>query len=595
MKKSIALLTALCLLMLTGCQSSTSKPETSPDSSLSVKYTAGTYEASSPGMGGEVPVTVTFTEDAIESIVVGENGETEGLGTLPLEQLPEKIIAQQSLAVDIVSGATISSNALLAAVKDCVEQAGGDVEALSKKSDDSADKTAEDLTVDIVIAGGGAAGLTAGAYAKYAGVENVLLLEKLSFCGGSTALSGGVITRSADENDPENRMTADEMYDYFYSISGGQVPDENLRQYVDESPALWNWFTSLEGGEVAHPYPLPENTFSTFPDGGGQGLANTLLKEAEKAGVDIQTNVDVQSLIQDETGKILGVQCINADKAKQNIYAKAVILATGGFANNQELLVRFAGTNAGNYVERKGAGGADGDGILMGEAVGAALHFGDNWDTSGMNNKWITTSKASHYYMQMYGLMLNDEGQRFVREDHMLPRIFEEMVNQLNAGHTGGFHIIMTQEGFLKAGATEAEIEASVANGELTKCDSIEALAETTGIDRKTLETVIADYTTETSDDFGKDEKYLGYFNAEGPFYTTLSHPVRSGTMGGLMINTASEVLDTDGNAIPGLFAAGETANGTFFDNYYYICGNMNMHALITGKAAGNSAAALCK
>lgn len=595
MRKKIVLLTALCLFMLCGCQTSSSKPVESIDPSASVKFTAGTYEASSQGMGGAVPVTVTFSETKIENIVVGENGETAGLGTIPLEELPKQIIETQSLAVDIVSGATISSNALLEAVKSCVEQAGGDIEALSKKDETADKKTAEDITVDIVIAGGGAAGLTAGSYAKYAGVEDVLLLEKLSFCGGSTALSGGVITRSADEDDPEDRMTADEMYDYFYSISGGKVPDENLRQYVDESPDLWNWFTSLDGGETTHPYPLPENAFSTFPDGGGQGLANTLLKEAEKAGVDIRTNYDAQSLIVDDTGKIIGIRCINADKAEQNIYADAVILATGGFANNQELLVRFAGTNAGNYVERKGAGGADGDGILMGEAVGAALHFGDNWDTSGMNNKWITTSKSSHYYMQMYGLMLNDEGDRFVREDHMLPRIFEEMVNQLNAGHTGGFHVIMTKEGFLAANATEAEIEEAVKKGELAKCDTIEALAAETGIKEETLKKVITDYAAETKDDFGKEDKYLGYFNAEGPFYTALSHPVRSGTMGGLVINTASEVLDTQGNPIPGLFAAGETANGSFFDNYYYICGNMNMHALITGRAAGNSAAALCK
>ena len=583
MKKKIALLMALCLFVFSGCQSPSSGSDDNHNTAISAKFMAGTYEGSAQGMGGEVPVTVTFTEDKIESILVGENGETAGLGTIPLEQLPNQIIAQQSLAVDIVSGATISSNALIEAVKDCVMQAGGDVEALSQKNESAEIKTGEDITTDVVIVGGGAAGLTAGAYAKYAGVENVILLEKLSFCGGSTALSGGVITRSASEDDPEDRMTAQEMYDYFYSISGGKVPDENLRQYVDESPELWDWFTSLDGGQVTHPYPLPENAFSTYPDGGGQGLANTLLKEAERIGVDVRTNHDVQSLIQD------------AQREEQNVFADAVVLATGGFANNQELLIRFAGINAGNYVERKGAGGADGDGIIMGEAVGAALHFGDNWDTSGMNNRWITTSAASHYYMQMYGLMLNDEGQRFVREDHMLPRIFEEMVNQLNAGHTSGFHIVMTEEGFLEAGATMDEVEESVSKGEITKCNSIEELASVTNLDGEILRKTISDYIAEKEDPFGKNEKYLGYFNEEGPFYTTLSHPVRSGTMGGLMINTAAEVLDTQGNIIPGLLAAGETANGTFFDNYYYICGNMNMHALITGRAAGNSAAALCK
>lgn len=559
-------------------------------------YTAGVYQGAAKGMGGDVPVTVEFSESAIVNITVGDNLETKGLGTIPLETMPAEIIEKQSLAIDLVSGATISSTALLDAVKSCVEQAGGDVEALMVKTEDEAIAPAEDEQVDFIVVGGGAAGLTAGIHAKYNGIENVILLEKLSFCGGSSALSGGVLTRSSIEGDPEGTMTADEMFDYFYSISGGKVPDENLRQYAEESPELWTWFNNLEGvTNVVRYHEKPDNVYATWMEGRqGRGVVEVLMDEAARVGVDIRTSHDVTSLIQDEGGKVIGVKCTNSDGAEQNFYADAVLLATGGFANSEELLVRFAGVNAGTYVERKGAGGADGDGILMGEAVGAALHFGDNWDTSGMNNKWITTVN-SFYLSELYGILVDDEAQRFFNEETDLPRFYENMVNHLNAGHTGGFHVIMTMEGFLASGDTQEDIDKAVELGEIVKCDTIEALAEQTGLDAEALRETITTYAGLTEDPFGKEPAFLGKLNPEGPFYTAKTHPVRSGTMGGLMINTKAEVLDTKGNPIPGLLGAGETANSTFFDNYYYIGGNMLTHALITGRAAGNTAAELCK
>lgn len=573
MKKGLALILAIMMLLST--------------SIAYAAYTAGTYTAMAKGMGGEFPVTVTFDENGLTAIEIGDNKETPNLGTIPLEQLPAKIIEKQSVAIDIVSGATITSNALLEAVKDCVAQAGGDIAAWTAKAaaEDIAD--AEDVYTDIVIVGGGAAGLTAASNAKYNGIENVVLLEKMAFCGGSTALSGGAMTRSAIEGDPEGTMTADEMYDYFLTMASKQVAHDQLRMYVDKSPDTWKWFTSLEGGEVTYRFHnTPENAFATYPEGKGQGVINVLENEAIKKGVDIRRNHNVTALLTDENDEVVGVQCTNADGAQQKFYAKAVIIASGGFANSEELLKRFGGTNAGIYVERKGAGGANGDGIIMAEKVGAKLVFGDNWDTSGMNNVW--NSQVHFYTSQWYGMIINDEGKRFVREDLMLPRIYEEMVNQINANHVE-FHVVMTMEGFEMAGGTQAAVDNAVELGELVKYDTIEELAQGIGVPVENLKATIAAYGG-TNDELGKPEKYAGSLNANGPFYAAPTHPVRSGTMGGIAINTKSEVLDQNDQPIENLYAAGEVANGKFFGNYYYICGNMVMHAMITGQEAGINA-----
>ncbi|HQA98552.1 MAG TPA: FAD-dependent oxidoreductase, partial [Clostridia bacterium] len=445
-------------------------------------------------------------------------------------------------------------------------------------------------------AGGGAAGLTASINAKSHGAESVILLEKMPFCGGSTALSGGAMTRPAIEGDPEGTMTAEEMYEYYKGMASPQVEDDMLHLYIDESPDVWRWFTSLEGGETTHMFHnTPENVYTTYPDGQGQGVTNVLENEALKNGVDIRTSHNVLSLLTDENGTIAGVKCTNADGAEQSFYAKSVIIATGGFANDKDMLTRFGGTNAGTYVVRKGAGGANGDGIRMAEEVGAKLVFGDNWDTSGQNTDWIPYRPAGFtmslfYSSQRYGIMVNDEGNRFVNENLMLPRIYEEMVNQINAGHFT-FHAIETLEGFEAAGATAEDIAQAVEAGAVSKYDTIEEVAAAIGVPAENLQATIAAYVNDETDAMGKEDHCTNLLNPDGPFYVGETKPQRSGTMGGIAINTKSEVLDQNGQPIPNLYAAGETANGTFFGNYYYICGNMIMHAMVTGQEAGISAA----
>lgn len=154
-------------------------------------YKAGTYTASAPGLKGDVTVEVTFTADALEKVEITDHQETPGIGTNAVDKLPDEIVKTQSLGVDAVAGATITSDAILAAVADCVAQAGGDAEALKAvKAETTTEKTAENLSADLVIIGGGAAGMTACMRAEELDLS-VILVEKMPFMGGAISISGG--------------------------------------------------------------------------------------------------------------------------------------------------------------------------------------------------------------------------------------------------------------------------------------------------------------------------------------------------------------------------------------------------------------------
>jgi fumarate reductase flavoprotein subunit len=583
------LLGAVLLIGMTACAST---------ERTKLHFTAGIYTATVQGVNGKIPVTVEFTADSIKSVIPGRHFETAGLGKAAIDSIAKQIVDKQTLGIDAVAGATVSSYAFLQAVQDCAVQAGGDIAVLIRRSPKPAVQPAGDVSADIIIAGGGAAGLSAGIYAKYAGVGNVILLEKLPYCGGSTQLSGGVITRSAMAGDPAGTMTAGELLQHYVDISGGgDGRMEMFQKYVDESPDIWSWVNKLPYGEQKYRFHLiPENAMGTNPEGGGYGLIRALETEARRTGVDIRTSHNVKEILRDTSGRITGFKVINADGAEQNFLAKAVVLATGGFANNKALLLKYAGSSAGNLVEMKGHAGANGDGILMAEQIGAKLYFGNDWDTSGMNNEWL--EGFSTYVMQFSSIMVNDEGRRFVREDAMYPTVYEEMVvNQIGKGHTGGFWIILGNSFNAGSNFTDADLTAAVADGQLSKCATIDEVIQKTGLPAETLRSTIQNYAAMGTRDtqFNKDPRYMGKISANGPFYVTPTHAVRSGTMGGIVINTKSEVLDNQNRPIPGFYAAGETANGSFFDNYYYICGNMNMHAIMTGRQAGQSAAAFIK
>lgn len=155
-----------------------------------IHYTPGTYTGTADGRGGLMTVEVTVSDSAIESIKVTDHVETVGISELPMEQIPKDIIQYQSLGVDMIAGATLTSYGVVNAVADALSKAGGDVDALRKVAVEKEIPAAEDMTTQVVVAGGGMAGLMAAIGAAHDGAD-VVLLEKLPFLGGSLFLAGG--------------------------------------------------------------------------------------------------------------------------------------------------------------------------------------------------------------------------------------------------------------------------------------------------------------------------------------------------------------------------------------------------------------------
>lgn len=175
MKKLTAALLVFLMMVMTGA--------------MALAYTEGTYTATAQGNNGPVTVSVTFSADAITDVTVVEHSETAGLSDRPIAEIPAAIVENQSLAVDTVSGATNSSNAILTAVADCVAQAGGDVEALKAVAVEKAPVEDVEATYDVVVLGGGGAGLTASITAAQNGAK-VILVEKAGSLGGNTLIAG---------------------------------------------------------------------------------------------------------------------------------------------------------------------------------------------------------------------------------------------------------------------------------------------------------------------------------------------------------------------------------------------------------------------
>ena len=223
MKKMAAILLSMTLL-LCGCSgkgdstttaAETTKSETTAAETTAAEtagqgvYTPGTYTASAQGNNGPVELSVTFSEDAITEITIGEHGETTGISDAAFEKVPAAIIQNQSLGVDTVSGATYTSQAILDAVADCVTQAGGDAEALravAVEGGEEAESVLADSQVDVLVIGGGGAGLSAALSAAQEGAS-VILVEKLSALGGNTFRCGGAFNTADPERQKDIPMT----------------------------------------------------------------------------------------------------------------------------------------------------------------------------------------------------------------------------------------------------------------------------------------------------------------------------------------------------------------------------------------------------
>ncbi|MCH1940144.1 FAD-dependent oxidoreductase [Holdemania massiliensis] len=577
MKKAFLILCSWMLCFsLTACSA---KENTQPTAS-------GTFSATEKGYGGEVEVTLTIENSILTDVMIVGEQETPTVGGQAIEQLPAKMIAANSVEVDGVTGATMTSNAILAAAKNALEVSG--MTLVQKEKEVSADITHEDVQSDVLVLGGGLAGLSAAVSAKENGAAHVILLEKLSFLGGCASLSGGVLTRAAQAGDPVGTFDKEQLNNYFNMRTGGHADPKVIQTYVDHSVDDFNWIDSMyETGVEYERFALnPEGLMALRPKqdsavGAGAQLIGAIASSAEKLGIDVRLSHPVTDLIVDGD-QVIGAQVTFDDGSIQNFYADGgIVLATGGFAFSQEALAEYSSSNAEQIVSYASAG-TTGDALKWAKEINADIQFGEDWDSCGSFSLAFTGYPTEELFKLV---LLNAEGERFINEEAMQPEIYLEMRHQLAQGSSHFYYLTdetMEQE----------NKQWLLDNAGAFVCETLEEVAEKTNMDLETLTQTLRSYNdcAKTGNDpLGKSVAYnLGI---EAPYIVIPTDPIRTTTIGGLVTNEKAEVLSADQTVIEGLYAAGEVANYSFFYNVYSCCGSANMDAVVFGRIAGEQAA----
>ena len=522
----------------------------------------GDYPVVCNGFYGDFDVTVTITDGKISAITSEGVQETPELGGIAIDLLTKAMIENNTCGVDSISGATVTSAMFKRAVRAALEEAGAPEEM--KAAVEAGEKTSEALSCDVLVIGSGVAGLSAAILAASNGAD-VLVIEKQDIPGGSSVTSAGIVYAPVDEADIPT------MVAYYMERANGNANEELLQFFADNALDTISWLENDLGVQwmmvvPAGTAPEPRARFSMTAEGVGMtgaALVNPMLNKLEELGVPLMTGVKGTELLLDENGAICGAKA-ESKSADYEITAKAVILATGGFDASKDMKAQYSPIAENDFP--LSSKGNVGDGINMGIAIGAATEFKGGMigfdfvdgtlPASGMN----AVAMYCNSYVQPDGTFVSDV------IDYP---ITYTAIKELGVDHFYGLYDA--------SGAESAE--AAVAVGFGWKGDTVEELAEATGMDPEKLADAI--------------EQGTGL--EEAPYYAVMVKPTTIGSMGGLVINTDAQVLSETGEPIPGLYASGEVANGGFYDVEYPASGSSLCLGMTYGMEAGRNAAEYVK
>ncbi len=539
------------------------------------------------GIDGDVVVQVTADATTIYDVQVLEQNETPGIGSVAVEKLPGAIVETNSIAVDSISGATVTSDAIKNAIRQALTDSGIDPAPFETAPAEAApvERTAETLDCDVVIVGAGGAGLTAAVRATQAGAK-VLVLEKMSFVGGNSLKASGGMNCAGTKFQAAAGITDSGVREFVEdTMNGGHFLNDLglVATMAINSAEAVEWLES-----IGAPLPKVAATGGTVhkylhsPEDGspvGSYLVAKLSEEAEKQGIEVMLNTTATEILMDN-GAAVGVKAEDAAH-DYTINAEAVILATGGFGANFELMCSFNPSLA-NAVTTNHPG-ATGDGILMAEAVGAATVDMDQIQLHPTVYQ-ATSMLVSEKMRSLGSILVNQEGKRFTND-----LATRDAVSAAELEQTGGYAYIVFDQNLVDNNKSAKEY---IANGMAVQGDTYEALAEAIGVDPatfvETMNTWNAAVASGVDSEFGRNNGMDADLST-APFYAIQIAPGIHHTMGGIKIDTETHVISTEGNVIPGLYAAGETTGGVHGGNR--IGGNAVCDFVVFGRIAGANAA----
>ena len=594
-----------------------------------------TATGTAKGFGGDVTVNVTLSDGALVAVTAEGANETEGIGSVALVKLAEEMTATGSIAVDAISGATITSNAIVEAAKAALTAAGVDAESYNVKVEKG---QGEDVlrTVDVVVVGAGGAGMSAAITAADAG-KTVVILESQAMVGGNTVRATGgmnaaktalqdnnefgeqaglektlasVETSWADnaaivelaatvktqweeyQKNPTGYFDSKELMQLDTLIGGKGINDVNLvKTMVEGTESGIEWLSSIGadltsvgsfGGASVKRIHRPVNAEGKTVSVGSY-IVPILEKNVTDRGVEILFNTTATEITMDN-GVVTGVKGVTADGGNVLVSAKAVVLATGGFGANLPMVAELKPELNGFMTTN--AAGLQGQGIAMATAVGAAtvdmdqiqIHPTVQADTAALITEGLRGDGA---------ILVNAEGKRFIDEVGT-----RDVVSAAEIAQTGSFSWLIVDQKMVDASSV---IACYIKKGLTIEGASYEELAANIGVPAAdfaaTMEAWNANVAAKTDAEFGRTSFANPLDTA--PFYAIKVTAGIHHTMGGLKINANTEVLTAEGTAIPGLYAAGEVTGGVHGANR--LGGNAVSDIVVFGRIAGTNAAEYVK
>ena len=628
-KKSVSALAmaAVIAVSLFGYGCGAKSASTSSDAGVS-----GDFTGTAKGFGGDVSVTLTLTDGAITGCTAEGKDETEGVGSQAIAKMPGEIAESGSIAVDGVSGATITSTAIKEAAAAALTAAGLNPDDYKTAVENNA--TAEDSTVDadVVVVGAGGAGMTAAITAAAEG-KSVVILESQSMVGGNSVRATGGMnagkTVYQDENEfgesagvEKTLKTAAEKYadnetitalaktvseqwaayqadptGYFDSvelmeldtmIGGKGINDPELVEtlcansadaidWLDEHGITLHNVSSFGGASVKRihrPVNAEGKTVSV-----GSYMIPLLEENCEKAGVKMMLDTTATEILTDANGAAVGVKATGASGETVTVNAKAVVLATGGFGANLDMVVKYKPELKGFMTTN--APGIQGQGIEMAEAIGAAtvdmdqiqIHPTVEANTAALITEGLRGDGA---------ILINEEGQRFIDEVGT-----RDVVSAAEIAQTGSYSWLVVDQAMADASSV---IQGYIKKGYTVTGATYEELGKAMGVDAaafaETMEKWNGYVEAKNDPDFGRTS-FANPLNT-APYYAVKVTAGVHHTMGGLKINANTEVLNEKGEVIPGLFAAGEVTGGVHGANR--LGGNAVADFTVFGRIAGAAA-----
>ena len=633
MKKSKILISLVlaCMMLLSACGGSAPAATTEAAAPAAASYT-GTAQ----GMGGEVSVTLTIENGVITDCVAVGDKETDGIGSVVIAQFPAQVVEGNTINLDAVSGATITSNAFIEAAKAALTAAGLNPDDYMTKV---AAAAAGDVTkeADVVIVGAGGAGMTAAMTASDAG-KSVIILESQAMVGGNSVRSTGGMNAAKTVYQDENEFGEGAGVEKMLKSAADNYADNEFitslaatvaQQWADYQANPVGYFDSVElmeldtmvGGKgINNPELVKTLVEGTAPaidwlDENGMSLHNVaafggasvkrihrpvneegkvvsvgayLVPLMEKAcqdrGVEFILNTTADTILTDESGKAVGVSGTDKDGNTVTVNAKAVVLATGGFGANLDMVASYKPELKGFMTTN--APGIQGQGIAMATAIGAAtvdmdqiqIHPTVEANTSALITEGLRGDGA---------ILVNANGERFT--DEVSTR---DKVSAAEIAQPGSFSWLIVDQAMADASNV---IQGYITKGYTKQGATYEELAKEIEVDPATFAATMEKWNgcveAKTDADFGRTS-FANPLNT-APYYAIKVSAGVHHTMGGVVINSSTEVLKEDGSVIPGLFAAGEVTGGVHGANR--LGGTAVADFVVFGRIAGASAAAFAK